>query len=130
MDRSNVLLWAVDGPPVGVWQTFLGTADALMQDTLWLAPDGTGYLKHYSTMSGEEILPVMWQQPRKGILTMTMLLPGEDPNSEPEWDTFKYRCLVIRADSGGEEVPVLCNETGDQFWDLVGPISYIAPNPR
>src|SRR5262252_2966115 len=55
------LRWAVDGPPIGVWTTVLGTADILMRDTLWLLSDGAGYLHSQSALHGTESFPVMWK---------------------------------------------------------------------
>jgi hypothetical protein len=79
MNQRNDLEWAVEGPPVGMWLTALGSFDLLMQDTLWLAPDGTGYLQRRSVMSGGETFPVLWKQPRSGTLAIVMLFPEDDP---------------------------------------------------
>jgi hypothetical protein len=115
----------VDEPPVGIWSTTLGTADALMQDVLCLQPDGTGYLRSESAMHGIEEFPIMWKHVQAGRLQITTLMPGDDPQAEPLWETIHYCWDEIENDTG-ERVHVLRNTADDHFWTLPGPVRFVS----
>jgi hypothetical protein len=122
------LAWAVDGPPVGVWTTSLGTADAVLQDVLCLLPNGTGFLQTRSALRGIERFPVMWKHPQAGALELAMLLPGDDPNEEPEWEPVRYASAEVEDDTGGRLL-VLRNTATDGFWSLAGPVKFLSAPP-
>lgn len=121
--------WAVDGPPIGTWTTSNGTFDAMMQDTLTLAADGTGWVKTSSMMRGEELLPVMWKQPEPGVLKLAMLFPDDDPEEAPHFETVRYSAVTVAHDVGNERV-VLRNDDDDVFWSLAGPVVLASRTPR
>jgi hypothetical protein len=132
-NQRDDLEWAVEGPPIGLWRTAHGSFDMMMQDALWLAPDGTGYLRCHSAMRDEETVPVRWKHLEKGTLAIDMVLPDDDPTDEPDWETVRYRSTVINVDAGGAAIRVLCNVSrderlGQQFWNLVGPIAFVSSN--
>ena len=126
---NDDLRWAVDGPPIGIWTTVQGTFDVIMQDTLWLLSDGTGYLQSRSALRGTERFPVKWKQVQPGTLLMAILYPGDDLNADTEWETVLYCNAVTRIDAGGAHVPVLRNIDDNRFWNLVGPIGFASPVP-
>jgi hypothetical protein len=119
---TDDLAWAVEGPPIGIWATAGGTADMLMHDRLSLRPDGTGHLRSTSVMRGEETYPVMWWHEGPGVLKITMLLPGDDPNAPPEWETVRYAAALASNDLT-TAAPVLKNTDDDVFWTLTGPVA-------
>jgi len=121
------LRWAVDGPPIGVWTTVNGTADILMQDTLSLLSDGTGFLQRQSVMFGTERFPVKWKHVQPGTLLMSIFFPDDDPDDEPFWQTVRYCNTAVEIDVAGAHVPVLSNLDDEQFWDLAGPIGFVSP---
>ncbi len=123
------LQWAVDGPPIGLWGTFLGSFDGLMQDRLSIRPDGTGFLYSRSPMRGEETLPILWRHPEAGLLEVAAMYPFDDPLEEPQFETVRYRAAVREADVGGS-TPVLENCDDDVFWGLVGPIALVSRTPQ
>jgi hypothetical protein len=123
------LRWAVDGPPLGIWSTVTGTADMLMQDTLGLLPDGTGFLESCSVLRGVERFPVMWTHVTPGLLSLAVLYPEDDPGEEPLWQNVRYGSAVVRIDAGGAEVTVLRNIDGATFGSLCGPIGFVRPAP-
>jgi hypothetical protein len=123
------LRWAVDRPPIGVWTTVLGTGDVVMQDTLCLLSDSTGYLRSWSVLRGTERLAVRWKHVQPGTLLMAMLFPEDDPGDEPLWETVLYCNAVVQIDTGGAHVPVLRNVSGRDFWNLAGPIGFVSPAP-
>jgi hypothetical protein len=124
---KDELRWAVVGPPIGTWRTVQGTADILMQDTLCLLSDGTGYLQSQSVLRSVERFSLMWKQVQTGTLSMTILYPEDDPDEEPLWETFLYCTAVIQIDAGGAAVSVLRNVDNEQFWILCGPIGFVSP---
>jgi hypothetical protein len=123
------LHWAVDGPPLGIWATVAGTADLLMQETLALLPDGTGFLESCSVLRGAERLRVMWTHVAPGLLSLAVLYPEDDPGDEPLCESVRYCCAVVRIDAGGAEVAVLRNVDDAAFWTLSGPIGFLGPGP-
>lgn len=122
---ADELVWAVDGPPVGVWKTSSGTAEAVMQDQLDLRADGTGYLHKYSALTGHQDIPVMWRQVDPGVVKFAMLLPGDDPNDEPFWETVRYKA-AMKANDVGRDVPVLQNIDDETFWNLAAPVELVS----
>jgi hypothetical protein len=126
---SADLHWAVDGPPLGIWATVTGTADLVMQETLGLLPDGTGFLETRSALRGVERFPLMWKYVEPGKLAFSVLYPEDDPADEPLWQDVRYACATVRIDAGGAEVAVLRNADDAQFWNLSGPIGFVGPVP-
>lgn len=125
---ANDLKWAVDGPPIGVWTTSLGTADVLMSDVLTLLPNGTGFLESRSALHGVERFPVMWKHRQPGRLELARLLPEDDPMAEPEWEPVHYGLAEIN-DDFGRRCQVLRNMAGEVFWVLAGPVKFQAVSP-
>lgn len=132
------LRWAVDGPPIGLWQTVCGTADMLMQDTLWLLPGGKGHLQTRSVLRGVEHFPVLWRHVEPGALLMRMIFPDgyldeeedypdDDPDAEPEWDRVEYCADTVKIDVAGVTVHVLHTVGYKEFWGMTGPIGFISP---
>jgi hypothetical protein len=128
---SQDLGWAVEGPPVGIWSTELGTAGVLMSDTLCLRHDGTGYLSSASVLRGEETYPLRWRHEGPGVLRIAVRLPGDDPLIDDphatEWETVRYAAAVAVTDVGSR--PVLRNVDDDSFWSLAGPVALISTTP-
>jgi len=122
------LKWAVDGPPIGIWQTFNGTFDIMMQDRLSLRHGGTGYLCSRSVLQGEEIFSILWRQTEPGVLKLDMFFPDDDPERPNVWETVRYVATTTERDVGGV-VPVLRNVDEDVFWTLVGPIVLASGTP-
>lgn len=122
---TNDLVWAVDGPPVGVWTTSSGTFNVVMKDRLDIRADGTGFLHKNSALMGQQTIPVMWQQVAPGVIKFAMLLPDDDPNEEPCWETVRYGA-TMKANDIGRDVPVLQNIDDETFWNLVAPIELIS----
>ena len=120
------LRWAVDSPPIGIWTTVLGTADVLENDALCLLPDGTGSLRSWSVVHGEETLPLMWKHVQPGTLSISVIY---DLDEEQAWQTVEYCSTVVQIDAGGAHVQVLRNIDDKQFWTLVGPIKFVSPVP-
>jgi hypothetical protein len=106
----------------------MGTGNSLMQDTLCLRPDGTGYVKNASVLRGEETLPVLWRHETPGQLNLATLLPDEDPE-DPEllWEHIRYCAAVIATDVG--PIEALKNIENDVFGLLVGPITLLSRVP-
>ncbi len=118
----NDLEWAVTGPPVGTWTTSNGTFDGMMQDTLTLAHDGTGWLLSHSAMQGTQLLPVMWRHPEPGCIELTALRPDDDPQEDPFYERIRYAPRVVEFDVGRPQV-VLQNTDDEVFCCLAGPIA-------
>lgn len=121
--------WAVTGPPIGTWTTVVGTFDTVMQDTLTLAGDGTGWLLTRSPLRGAELFPVMWRHPGPGRLDIATLEPDDDPTEAPLYEAVHYAAREVESDVGLAR-PVLCNQDGDTFWTLVGPLELTDPTPQ
>lgn len=119
------LSWAVNGPPLGVWTTALGTAEVLIRDVLTLLPNGTGFLESRSALRGVERFPVMWKHLQPGKLELARLLPEDDPMAEPEWEPVHY-CLANVEDDFGRRSQVLRNIANDVFWVLAGPVKFLS----
>ncbi len=126
---THDLAWAVEGAPIGTWTTSNGTFDSMMQDTLTLAKDGTGWLRTRSAMRGVELMPVMWRHSAPGVIKLALLLPGEDPNEPPDFETIRYGAVTMKHDIGNEKV-VLKNDDDDVFWNLAGPVVLTSRTPR
>lgn len=126
---TEELRWAVEGPPIGTWTTSRGTFDAMMQDELTLAADGTGWLRTRSVMRGSQLLPVMWQHPGPGVLKLAMLFPEDDPKAPPFFETVRYTAVTVQQDVGRPRV-VLQNTDDDVFWNLAGPLALSARVPK
>ena len=126
---AHELDWAVNGPPVGTWTTSNGTFDAMMQDTLTIAADGTGWLRTRSPMRGVELFPLMWKQPSPGVLKLAMLFPDDNPTEALQYETVRYTAVEVSHDVGYDCV-VLQNYDDDVFWNLVGPVSLESRVPR
>jgi hypothetical protein len=124
---QGALDWAVSGPPIGVWVTAAGTADALMRDTLCLRADGTGDLRSQSALHGEETLPVLWRHKGPGLLMVAMRFPGEDASEPPEWEVVRYAAATLTTDTATQ--PVLKNTGDDVFWTLAGPVALLSRTP-
>ncbi|MBK6687112.1 MAG: hypothetical protein IPG45_21770 [Deltaproteobacteria bacterium] len=123
------LTWAVEGAPIGTWTTSRGTFDAMMQDVLTLAVDGTGWLRTRSAMRGIQLFPVMWRHPEPGVLELAMLFPDDDPKEPPFFETVRYTAVTVEHDVG---LPrgVLQNTDDDVFWNLAGPIVLSSRVPK
>jgi hypothetical protein len=125
---ADGILWAVDGPPVGIWGTSMGTGDILMRDVLCLRPDGTGYVINMSVLRGNETLPVLWRHEAPGQLELATLLPDDDPE-DPDllWQHIDYCAAIVATDVGNIET--LKNIDNDVFGMLVGPIALLSRVP-
>ena len=115
------LSWAVDTPPIGIWATACGTFGVMMSDTLCFSADGTGYLLSRSVMRGEERLEFRWKHAGPGHLEIAVVHPEE----ELDWEPVHYCRAVVTNDTGSEEV--LRNVSGEDFWYLLGPVTYVGP---
>lgn len=119
------LSWAVEGPPLGLWVTNKGTADQLMRDSLYMAPNGTGFVRTQSLLRGEETLPIMWRHRGPGLLSIAQLLPEDDPEADPEWEKVRYTDAATSNDVA-DNIRVLKNIDNDTFWTLTGPVSFLS----
>jgi hypothetical protein len=113
--------------------TTLGTADALMHDTLCLRPDATGYVRSQSVMQGTVTAPILWRHEGSGLLGIAAPEPEDDPSQELEWETVLYTAAMT-VSSVDSEVAVLTNAddtvwTKDRFWTVAGPITLVSRIP-
>ena len=115
--------WAVDGPPLGVWRTELGSASALMGDVLTLVPDGTGSLASRSALHGEERVPIVWRHRGPGHLELVAFLPDETPErmDDDMWEPVRYVAAWLESDTGTRS-PILRSVDRESFWTLSGPV--------
>ena len=115
--------WAVDGPPLGVWRTALGSASALVGDVLTLTMDGTGTLESSGALRGEERLPLLWRHLKSGHLELVTLLPGESAErvDDDMWEPVRYGADWLETDAGPRS-PILRNLDRETFWTLSGPV--------
>lgn len=121
--KAHPYYWAVNGPPLGVWQTDLGTASALMRDAFTMRSDGTGELREVSMMQGERVSPFIWQHSDPGVLCIQASYGGE-PVENDEWETIRY-CADWSETDVGSACPVLRNLDSDRFWILVGSVQLV-----
>jgi hypothetical protein len=125
------LAWAVDGPPIGVWRTELGTADVLMSDTICFLPDGAGYWLQHSALSGADVFGILWKHVEPGVLGLEWLFEAESEDEDEDGDeiTFgrvRYRAATVQTDASAG-VHILRDVDGEKFWWLAGPIGYAGP---
>ena len=118
--------WAYNCPPVGRWQTSLGTGSQIIGEVLTLTKNGTGELFSFSPMTGRETLPIIWRFVSPGKMQLTIYYEEfhEDyKNLDEVMETVSYRLDWIVTDIG--KVPVLVNTDDNNFWTLSGPIQFL-----
>ena len=89
-ENPKTYQWAVDNPPIGIWQTNSGSATVLMSSVLTILPDGTGsYMQRSTSQEGE--FSIIWRH-RPGEL---QIYQGNEehpvPVYENDWEIFRYR---------------------------------------
>ncbi|PID96480.1 MAG: hypothetical protein CSA84_04940 [Actinomycetales bacterium] len=126
MNNTHPYDWATSGPPLGVWRTALGTAGAVMGESITFNADGTGRLDTHSAMRGNESFELVWRHMGEGRLQIICLEPDEtrDDITDDMWETVLYLADWQTNDLGLRE-PILKNRSREEFWHLSGPIQLV-----
>jgi hypothetical protein len=93
--RTNDLAWAIAGPPLGLWRTFNGTIDSMMQDTLCVRADRTGYVQGRSVTRGTEYISLVWRQFQPGVIEFALQWVEQDVIAALSWETVRYGVSMI-----------------------------------
>ena len=121
--------WAVEGPPVGRWQTASGSFEVAMQSHFVFHPNGTGELVQGNAFGLEQPILFEWKHISSGelrVFTKYADIPLTEQelekNNEENWSTVSYTADTITNDAGA--FPVLRDKTPSfpdtfpvSFWD-------------
>lgn len=129
--------WAVDGPPLGTWRTFQGTFSNVMGAELTFGADGSGTVRRWSGMLGEDETPMLWRHLGSGELWVCLVFDDEDPadlDPDEAGERFRYEAQHQATDAGTS--PVLMNHESEPdgwipaggFWTLDGPVYFVDPS--
>ncbi|MFI6290826.1 hypothetical protein ACIBEJ_04535 [Nonomuraea sp. NPDC050790] len=102
--------------PVGLWRSATGTAAAVFGEEMLFAGDGTGELRGYSALFGEEREPFTWRMVARARIGITMAGDQEEMLVEME--------LRRQASDVGESV-VMAEPGSDGFGPAAFPLAFI-----
>ena len=105
--------WAVEGPPIGRWQTASGSFEVAMQTHIVFHSNGTGELQQGNAFGLREPIPFEWKHISSGELRVFLIYPDiplteqvlEKDNDE-NWNKISYTTDTITTDVGTFAVPV------------------------
>lgn len=129
MSAEHPYQWAVDGPPIGHWQTASGSAEVVMQFHFIFREDGTGEVRSGNALGLNEPVAFEWRQKRSGHLKLFSLY-ADIPDAEHaaykhldvNWDNVRYSADYIETDTGKipilrDNSPAYPNTFPVSFWD-------------
>ena len=131
MRKPDTYQWAVDNPPIGIWQTQSGSATMLMSSVLTISPNGTGSYVQRSTMQEGEF-SIIWRHRPGELQIFERIEDYPEPVYDNDWNVFRYRADWREYDIGAG--PILVNDgikpesvacPKDGFWIFDSPIALI-----
>ncbi|MGV9306524.1 hypothetical protein [Nonomuraea sp. NPDC003727] len=114
--------------PVGRWRSALGTAAALVGEEVVFAADGTGLLRSYSALFGEdEPLAFRWRM--EGRAQVRILLVGPEEEGEEDDEGLVVTMEFRRHDTDTGATTVLAEPGRDAFWPATWPLEPVTEPP-
>jgi len=88
----------------------------MMGSVLTIKKDGTGSVRDYSALRGEESWDIVWSHMGPGNLQIFQFWEGENSDiTDERWDNVHYEAAWIESDVS-DRVPILKYREHDSFW--------------
>ena len=137
-DKPHPFQWAVDNPPIGIWDTAAGSFDVVMQSRFSFFPDGSGEVAVGNAFGFDLPHRFEWTHPSPGELKIFLIDPkisfaenADEKLDEMNWEKIMYTTDIVETDVG--VIPVLRDVNASfpdafpiSFWDTHNPITLVS----